>query len=419
MADLPLTTTSELGTDGANKCIDGDLYSLCVTGYIWRAWVSVEVPADTRVCTVRIHNSGSTGQMQSLARGFEVFIGSSFGDSSSAAAHNCAGPQYVGVGRGPFDVRCDCHSGSYVTVRHTGDEGADYLALSEIEVLATEPPATVGCARCSHYPTPESCYKLKSAPGDPNLHWASAKSCIQRCFPEGVPLDCRYLTTGPAQEAFPSIAAQYGGAEACTKFYGTVPGSDGLIQMCQNHVGTCKRDPNPTACPPPPSPPPPSPPLPKPPPQPDPPPPPPSPPPSTPPPPPPSPPPTPPPPSPPPPSPPPPRPPPPPEPPPPPLFPCIGESINFNFFEADLVYSNLGGAGPDTGSPAAIRYANVGSAAVDGVGAFRFDLVVTATTAYTADDSSQNGLNGRFAQINVRMHLHAAGPHLRGHIRPS
>lgn len=72
----------------------------------------------------------------------------------------------------------------------------------------------------------------------------------------------------------------------------------------------------------------------------------------------------------------------------------------FDFFQSEIVYSNLGGLGPDTSSPSGIRFANVGGATVDGVGTFRFDLVVTARSAYTASDPSLNGLNGRFAQIN-------------------
>ena len=59
-------------------------------------------------------------------------------------------------------------------------------------------------------------------------------SCIKQCFPQGVPLDCRHLSTGPAQETFPSLLATYGAAAPCGKWYGVVPGSDGLIQMCQD-----------------------------------------------------------------------------------------------------------------------------------------------------------------------------------------
>ena len=78
-------------------------------------------------------------------------------------------------------------------------------------------------------------------------------------------------------------------------------------------------------------------------------------------------------------------------------------SISFVCFHrvaADLAYSNLGGLGPDTSSPTSIRYANVGGAFLEGVGALRFDLEVTALSTYAANDPAKNGLNGRFAQIS-------------------
>jgi hypothetical protein len=76
------------------------------------------------------------------------------------------------------------------------------------------------------------------------------------------------------------------------------------------------------------------------------------------------------------------------------------------FFDSVLVYSNLGGSGPHFNRPASIRYANVGSTLIPGVGTFRFDLVVSARSAYTPSDTSSNGLNGRFAQVNVAANTH-------------
>ena len=43
---------------------------------------------------------------------------------------------------------------------------------------------------------------------------------------------------------------------------------------------------------------------------------------------------------------------------------------------------------------------NVGGTTIADAGSLRFDLVVTALTAYRAADAALNGLNGRFAQIN-------------------
>ena len=71
-----------------------------------------------------------------------------------------------------------------------------------------------------------------------------------------------------------------------------------------------------------------------------------------------------------------------------------------DFFAADIAYSNLGGLGPDTAAPAAIRYVNVGSAMVNPGFTMHFDLEVTNRSAYGVYDAGLNGLNGRFAQIN-------------------
>ena len=85
--------------------------------------------------------------------------------------------------------------------------------------------------------------------------------------------------------------------------------------------------------------------------------------------------------------------------------PARSSSLDFQFFDADLHHSNLGGMGPDRNMPPSIRYVNVGSAAF-GRGAAvgriwaHFDLVVTNRSAYRPHDASLNGLNGRFAQIN-------------------
>ena len=135
------------------------------------------------------------------------------------------------------------------------------FCLADEDRIAPYLTSMPACASCSAYPTPESCYVNKFAPGDPNRYWASAASCIQRCFPQGVPLTCRYLTAS----RYPAIAALYTTVRPCHKWFGTAPGTDGMIQMCVEHGGVCQKQPNPVACNPPPTPPPPSPPPPMPP----------------------------------------------------------------------------------------------------------------------------------------------------------
>ena len=84
------------------------------------------------------------------------------------------------------------------------------------------------------------------------------------------------------------------------------------------------------------------------------------------------------------------------------------------------MFSNLGGHGPDSSAwaPPAMRFSNVGSTVVGGGGVIRFDLVVTARSAYTPVDSNQNGFSsdGKFGQINVGPNTHVD---LRVRVHPS
>ena len=76
--------------------------------------------------------------------------------------------------------------------------------------------------------------------------------------------------------------------------------------------------------------------------------------------------------------------------------------MSFEFSEAYLLYSNLGGQGPDTWAPASIRFVNVATVTHAVMGSVRVDLVVTSqSAAYTPFNSSLNTLNGQFAQINL------------------
>ena len=80
--------------------------------------------------------------------------------------------------------------------------------------------------------------------------------------------------------------------------------------------------------------------------------------------------------------------------------------MSFVFTGTQIVYSNLGGAGPllpggVLAGEQGIRYVNVGvSYTLAGVPIY-LDLVVTNQTAYTPYNASLNVLNGKFAQINL------------------
>ena len=72
-----------------------------------------------------------------------------------------------------------------------------------------------------------------------------------------------------------------------------------------------------------------------------------------------------------------------------------------------VLYSNLGGVGPDTPTGASagkegIRYVNVGTYSLEDGELNYLDLVLTAIGGdYTPYDANLNGLNGQFAQINL------------------
>ena len=68
---------------------------------------------------------------------------------------------------------------------------------------------------------------------------------------------------------------------------------------------------------------------------------------------------------------------------------------------ADILYNNLGGLGPDSGSPSGLRLVNIGASLAPSGSVFRFDLVLTNLTMYHPADSSSNGLNGCLTRINV------------------
>ena len=91
------------------------------------------------------------------------------------------------------------------------------------------------------------------------------------------------------------------------------------------------------------------------------------------------------------------------------------------------MHSNLGGLGPDTGSPSEMRFANVVRVTVagDSLGddgrrlaetSVVFDLVVVNMSMYTPADSSRNVRTGHFAQINFKPNTQAD---LRVYVRPS
>ena len=75
--------------------------------------------------------------------------------------------------------------------------------------------------------------------------------------------------------------------------------------------------------------------------------------------------------------------------------------MSFEFASTYLVWSNLGGQGPDTGAPPSMRFVNVAEVTHPTVGSLRLDLVLTNRSTYSPYDASLNTLNGKFAQVNL------------------
>ena len=84
-------------------------------------------------------------------------------------------------------------------------------------------------------------------------------------------------------------------------------------------------------------------------------------------------------------------------------MPCIGQSVTFDFCDAYLLHSNLGGQGPDASAPESIRYVNVARVTDEEGSVMHFDLELTATSGYRPFNSSRNGLHGCFGKRQPRL----------------
>lgn len=81
------------------------------------------------------------------------------------------------------------------------------------------------------------------------------------------------------------------------------------------------------------------------------------------------------------------------------LYFCSKKPTDLDFSKAKLLHSNLGGHGPDEDGPMGIRYGNV--AEVNGQS---IDLLINTVGFYTPHQKMKNGLNGKYAQVNLARH---------------
>lgn len=78
------------------------------------------------------------------------------------------------------------------------------------------------------------------------------------------------------------------------------------------------------------------------------------------------------------------------------LYYCKADPVSLEFDHSNVIYSNLGGNGPDLNSPEGILYRNVAT-----YNGRSIDLTVNAVGDYSTFKSSRNGKTGKYAIINM------------------
>jgi len=77
------------------------------------------------------------------------------------------------------------------------------------------------------------------------------------------------------------------------------------------------------------------------------------------------------------------------------LYYCQKEPTTIRFDHSNVVYSNLGNAGPDSNSPEGVKFTNVAS-----LNGRSIDLTINAVGVYPSFKPSRNGKKGKYALIN-------------------
>ena len=113
----------------ANVIDADDFNTLAASTYQTNAWLSVEVPASSRIGLVALYNRNDGAYYQNFLGSFEVWVGSSAGDRSLLCGEYSGATNSVG----PFVVNCGGTSvGRWVTVRQVG--AARYLTPTGLRV---------------------------------------------------------------------------------------------------------------------------------------------------------------------------------------------------------------------------------------------------------------------------------------------
>ena len=129
-AELSTTYSSDYT---AAKAIDASYDSICASNQAVGNWLSVMIPAGSRVGEVRVHNRRDILN-QSLLGSFEIWVASEAGDTSSSSAVRCGDASFdAATEPEPYVLWCGGVLGSYVTLKQTG--AATYLSIAELEIF--------------------------------------------------------------------------------------------------------------------------------------------------------------------------------------------------------------------------------------------------------------------------------------------
>jgi hypothetical protein len=78
------------------------------------------------------------------------------------------------------------------------------------------------------------------------------------------------------------------------------------------------------------------------------------------------------------------------------MYYCKADPVSIEFDHSTVIYSNLGGGGPDLNSPEGVKYRGVAT-----INGRSIDLTINAVGEYNAFKASKNGKTGKYAIINM------------------
>jgi len=132
----------------ASNAVDGNMQTLIASKWQRNAWVSMHVAHGTTIDHVAVYNRIDNQYYASWLGQFEIWVGSSVGDTTSASAIKCAGPiEAPWHGRNvrvPLVVSCLGAVGEYVTLLQVGN--ARYLTITQLEAYATSAQPSISSA---------------------------------------------------------------------------------------------------------------------------------------------------------------------------------------------------------------------------------------------------------------------------------